>query len=98
MLNSKVTQKVPAIFPEFDVGDLGQVFNQRPGRFDPHGRCTHDGKANGPADPEDELLPCLIIARACAKTDDLLQGQRRIPSWSGSFRHPAVLVRAREAD
>src|SRR5262249_50657242 len=79
MLDSKVPQKAAAVFPEFEVGHLGQVLYQRPGRLAPQGGCAHNGKADGLSDPGNELLPGVVITRARAKTDDVLQGQRRIP-------------------
>src|SRR5262245_35212068 len=76
MLDGKVPQKAAAVFPEFEVGYLGQVLYQRSGRLAPQGGRSHHGKTDRPSDPGNELLPGVIIPRSCAKTDDVLQGQR----------------------
>jgi hypothetical protein len=68
MLDGKVQQEAAAVFPEFEVGYLDQVFHQGPRRLAPQG--AHNGEADGLSDPGNELLPCLVIARPGAKTKD----------------------------
>src|SRR5437773_736614 len=91
MLDSKVAQKAAAVFPEFEVGYLDQVLHQGQRRLAPHGSCAHYGEADGSSYPKNELLPCLVITRFGAETDDVFEGQRRISRRSGGGRH-AVLA------
>src|SRR5271157_1910681 len=97
MLDSKVPQEAAGVFPEFEVGYLDQVLHQGPRRLAPQGGRAHDGEADGLSDPENELLPRLVITRAGAETDDVLQGQRRISCWSRSVRHFVVFRQNRGA-
>src|SRR5215471_595759 len=76
VLESKVPEKAAAVFPQFEVSCLDQILYQRCGRLAPEGRCAHDGKSDWPSDPENKLLPCCVIARACAQTHNVFQRQR----------------------
>jgi len=74
MLHSKVLQEASASFPELEVGYLGQVFHEGPGRFSPQGRRAHNDMADGLFDPGNELLPCIFITRPGAEKDEVFQG------------------------
>src|SRR5713226_5120439 len=78
MLDSKVPQEAAAVFPEFEVGYLDQVIHQRPRRLAPQAGRAHNGQADGLSHPGNEFLPCLVIARPSAETDEVFQGQGRI--------------------
>src|SRR5260370_4852265 len=78
MLDSEVAQEAAAVFPEFGVRYLVQVIHDRPSTLaTPAGRA-HNGEADGLSSPGNEFLPCLVITRPGAETDDVFQRQGRI--------------------
>src|SRR5260370_5165711 len=78
MLDSEVAQEAAAVFPEFEVSYLDQVIHHRPRTLaTPAGRA-HNGEADGLSHPGNEFLPCLVITRPGAETDDVFQRQDRI--------------------
>src|SRR6266851_9240621 len=78
MLDSEVAQEAAAIFPKFEVTYLDQVIHQRPRSLAPQAGRAHNGQADGLSHPGNEFLPCLVIARPSAETDEVFQGQGRI--------------------
>src|SRR5713226_1020289 len=82
MLDSEGAQEAAAVFPKFEVSCLDQVFHPRPRRLFPQAGRAHNGEADGPSHPGNEFLPCLVITRPGAETDEVFQGQRRIPHRS----------------
>src|SRR6266436_714545 len=78
ILDSEVAQEAAAVFPEFEVGYLDQVFHQESRRLAPQRGCAHNGEADGLSHPGNEFLPRLVITRPGAETDDVFQGQGRI--------------------
>ncbi len=73
MLDSEVAQETAAVFPEFEASYLDQVIHQRPRRLAPQAGRAHNGEADGLSHPGNEFLPCLVITRPGAETDDVLQ-------------------------
>ena len=73
MLDSEVAQKAAAVFPEFEVGYLDQVFHQGSRKLAPQAGRAHNGEADGPSHPGDKFLPRLVITRPGAETDDVFQ-------------------------
>src|SRR5438876_1469995 len=86
-VDSKVPQQTAAPFPEFEIGYLDQVLYQRPRRLAPERGRAHNGEADRPSHPGDELLPCLVITGPGAEADHVCQGQRRISRRSRAARH-----------
>ncbi len=70
-LDSKVTQQSTAALPKFEIGRLDQVLHQRARRLAPPRGGAHNGEADGPSDPRNELLPGLVIARFGAEAHDV---------------------------
>ena len=73
MLDSKVTQVAAAVFAEFEVGDLDEILQQGTRMLAPLRGRPYNGQADGLSDPGNELLPCIVIARAGAETNDFFQ-------------------------
>ena len=73
MLDRKVTQEAAAVFPEFEVGCLDQVLHEGSRLLAPQGCRAHNGEADRPSHPGNELFPCLVITRPGAETDDVFQ-------------------------
>src|SRR5713101_67112 len=82
MLDSKGAQEAAAIFPEFEVRYLDEILHHGTRRLFPPRGHPHNGEADGPSHPGNEFLPCLVITRPGAETDEVFQGQRRIPHRS----------------
>src|SRR5881227_503574 len=78
ILNRKVPQKATAVLPKLEIGCLDKVLDQRTRGLAPQRGGAHDGQADGPSNSGNELLPCLVIRRAGAKADQILQRQRRV--------------------
>ncbi len=73
MLDSEVAQVAAVVFPKFEVRYLDEILHQRPRRFFPPAGRAHNGKADGPSHPGNEFLPCLVVTRPGAETDDVFQ-------------------------
>jgi hypothetical protein len=73
MLDSEVAQEAATVFPEFEVGYLDQVFHQGSRRLAPPVGRARNGEADGLSHPANEFLPCLVITRPGAETDDVFQ-------------------------
>jgi len=73
VLDSKVTQVAAAVFAEFKVRDLDEILQQGTRMLAPQRGRPYNGQADGFSHPGNELLPCVVIARAGAETNDFFQ-------------------------
>src|SRR5713226_6267993 len=92
MLDSEGAQEAAAVFPEFDVRYLDEILHHGTRRLAPQRGRPHNGQADGLSDPGNELVPCVVIARASAETDEVFQRQSRISHRFRAARHPVFLA------
>src|SRR4029077_1003365 len=78
ILQGKVPQQAAPSFPKFEISYLKQILDQPMRWLSPRSGSVRDAQAYGLPHSRHELLPRLVIKSSGAKTNNLLERQRRV--------------------